>query len=86
MVATGDSKLLNVDAQEPETLTPEIMRARVNDCVNWWAISRKDSNNLRRPPMTYGHSRESFSGMSNDIDHTQTIGPDDMMRPYAYRG
>ncbi|KAK0462245.1 uncharacterized protein EV420DRAFT_1523756 [Desarmillaria tabescens] len=89
-VGTGESMLLNVEVQDPEILTPEIIRARVSDGANWWDASRKDSQAehvLKAPLRAYGHdeNKESFREMLNGIDHTQTMGPDDMMRAYAYR-
>ncbi|PBK82264.1 hypothetical protein ARMGADRAFT_1141318 [Armillaria gallica] len=92
-VGTGESRLLNVDARDAEILTPEAIKARVSDGGNWWAISEKKDSQadrvLRSPPRVYGHHEsdgESFRQMLNAIDHTQTMGPDDMMRAYAYRG
>ncbi|KAK0184093.1 hypothetical protein F5146DRAFT_1075936 [Armillaria mellea] len=92
-VGTGESKLLNVDVQDAEILTPEMIKARVSDGGNWWAISEKKDSHpdhvLRAPPRVYSRREsdgESFREMLNAIDHTQTMGPDDMMRAYAYRG
>ncbi|PBK64928.1 hypothetical protein ARMSODRAFT_1006820 [Armillaria solidipes] len=92
-VGTGESRLLNVDARDAEILTPETIKARVSDGGNWWAISEKKDSHadrvLRASPRVYGHHEsdgESFREMLNAIDHTQTMGPDDMMRAYAYRG
>ncbi|KAK0467538.1 hypothetical protein IW261DRAFT_1519830 [Armillaria novae-zelandiae] len=92
-VGTGESKLLNIDARDAEILTPEMIKARVSDGGNWWAISGKKNlhpdHGLRPPPKVYRHPEsdgESFRGMLNAVDHTQTMGPDDMMRAYAYRG
>ncbi|SJL18132.1 uncharacterized protein ARMOST_21704 [Armillaria ostoyae] len=92
-VGTGESRLLNIDARDAEILTPETIKARVSDGGNWWAISEKKDSHadrvLRSPPRAYGPHEsdgESFREMLNAIDHTQTMGPDDMMRAYAYRG
>ncbi|KAK0207513.1 hypothetical protein IW262DRAFT_1419956 [Armillaria fumosa] len=91
-VGTDESKLLNIDARDAEILTPEMIKARVSDGGNWWAISGKQNlvpDVLRAPPQVYGRREsdgESFREMLNAIDHTQTMGPDDMMRAYAYRG
>ncbi|KAK0219343.1 hypothetical protein EDD85DRAFT_942235 [Armillaria nabsnona] len=92
-VGTGESMLLNVDARDAEISTPETITARVSDGGNWWAISEKKDSQadrvLRSPPRVHGYHEndgESFRQMLNAIDHTQTMGPDDMMRAYAYRG
>ncbi|KAK0213459.1 hypothetical protein DFS33DRAFT_1483143 [Desarmillaria ectypa] len=91
-VGTGESRFLNVEAGDPEILTPEINRAGVSDGVSWWATSGKDSHVgriLRAPSRAYGHdenSGESYREMMIGVDHTQTMGPDNMMRAYAYQG